>query len=51
MEFNTFRQTLMQVPAQIIRRSRQLVYRLLSYRESMEPLLLIHANLSRPLRC
>lgn len=51
MEFSTFRQTLMQVPAQIIRRSRQLVYRLLSYRESMEPLLLIHANLSRPLRC
>lgn len=51
MEFNTFRQTLMQVPAQIIRRSRQLIYRLLSYRESMEPLLLIHASLSRPLRC
>lgn len=47
MEFNTFRQTLMQVPAQIIRRSRRLVYRLLSYRETMEPLLLIHASLIR----
>ena len=51
MEFQTFCQTLMQVPAQIIRQSRQLVYRLLSYRASMEPLLLIHSNLRHPLRC
>ena len=51
MDFHTFRQCLIQIPAQIIRRSRQLIYRLLSYRESMEPLLLIHANLCRPLRC
>jgi hypothetical protein len=51
MDFKTFCQTLMQVPTQIIKRSRQLVYRLLSYRESMEPLLLIHDNISRPLRC
>ena len=33
MDFKTFCQTLMQVPAQIISRSRQLVYRLLSYRQ------------------
>ena len=51
MDFHTFRQCLIQIPAQIIRRSRQLIYRLLSYRESMEPLFLIHANLCRPLRC
>jgi len=51
MDFATFRQCLIQIPAQIIRRSRQLIYRLLSYRESMEPLLLIHANVCRPLRC
>ena len=51
MDFHTFCQRLIQIPAQIIRRSRQLVYRLLSYRESMEPLLLIHDNLSRPMRC
>lgn len=51
MDFHTFRQCLIQIPAQIIRRSRQLIYRLLSYRVSMEPLLLIHANLCRPLRC
>ena len=51
MDFTTYCQTLMQIPAQIIRRSRQLIYRLLSYRPSMEPLLLIHESLSRPLRC
>jgi hypothetical protein len=51
MDFHTFCQRLIQIPAQIIRRSRQLIYRLLSYRESMEPLFLIHANVCRPLRC
>jgi hypothetical protein len=51
MDFHTFCQRLIQIPAQIIRRSRQLIYRLLSYRESMEPLLLIHANACRPFRC
>jgi hypothetical protein len=51
MDFKTFCQTLIHIPAQIIRRSRRLVYRLLSYRPSMEPLLLIHENLRRPLRC
>lgn len=50
MDFKTFCQTLIQVPAQIIRRARRLAYRLLSYRPSMEPLLLIHENLCRPLR-
>lgn len=51
MDFLTFCQSLIQVPAQIIRRSRQLIYRILTYRESMEPLLLLHHNLARPLRC
>ena len=51
MDFQTFCQTLIQVPAQIIRQSRRLIYRLQSYRPSMEPLLLIHDNLCRPLRC
>ena len=51
MDFKTYCQTFMQIPAQIIRRSRQLVYRLLSYRPSMEPLLLIHESIRHPLRC
>lgn len=51
MEFHTFRQTLMQIPAQIVRQSRRLIYRLLSYRPSLEPLFFIHESLRRPLRC
>lgn len=50
MEFRTFCQTLIQIPAQIIRRSRQLIYRLQSYRESVDQLFLIQENL-RPLQC
>ena len=51
MDFHTFCQRVIQIPAQIIRRSRQLVYRLLSYRASMDPLFLIYASVMRPLRC
>lgn len=51
MEFRTFCQTPMKIPAQIIRGSRRLIYRLSSYRPTMESLLLLHANLSRPLGC
>ena len=51
MEFQTYLQTIIQIPSQIIRTSRRLIYRLLSYRESVETLLLIHENASRPLLC
>lgn len=51
MEFQTFLQTIIQIPAQIIRTARRLIYRILSYRESVEVLLLIHENTTRPLRC
>jgi hypothetical protein len=51
MDFTTFRDRLLMVPAQIIRRSRSLVYRLLSYRPSVDWLLLIDRNVRRPLRC
>jgi len=51
MDFQTFRQTIIQVAAQIIRQARKLIYRLLTYQPSMEPLLLIFANTCRPLRC
>lgn len=44
MEFRTFCQTLIQIPAQIIRRARQTVYRLLTYRPSVDDLFLIRAN-------
>lgn len=51
MEFATFRTQVMDYPAQIIRRSRSLVYRLLTYRPSIEILLTIHSHVRRPLRC
>ena len=51
MDFTTFRDRVLMVPAQIIRRSRTLVYRLLSYRPSVDWLLLIDRHVHRPLRC
>ncbi|QDU89006.1 hypothetical protein Pla175_23910 [Pirellulimonas nuda] len=51
MDFTTFRDRVLMVPAQVIRRGRSLVYRLLSYRPSVDALLLIHNNTRRPLRC
>ena len=51
MDFTTFRDRVLMVPAQIIRRGRSLVYRLLSYRPSVDLLLLIDNNVRRPLRC
>jgi hypothetical protein len=51
MDFTTFRDRVLMVPAQIIRRSRSLMYRLLSYRPSVDWLLLIDRDVRRPLRC
>lgn len=51
MDFTTFRDRLLMIPAQIIRGSRTRVYRLLSYRPSVDWLLLIARNVRRPLRC
>jgi hypothetical protein len=51
MEFATFCNAFMQLPAQLIRTSRQLIYRLLTYRPSVDELLLMQAHIRRPLRC
>lgn len=51
MEFATFLNAFMQVPAQVIRSARRLVYRLLTYRPSVDALLLMHERIRRPLRC
>ena len=51
MEFHTFRQAIIDIPAQIIRTSRRLIYRLLSFREAVEHLMIMHEHISRPLRC
>jgi len=51
MDFTTFRDRILMVPAQIVRTARKLVYRLLSYRPSVDLLFLITAGAQRPLRC
>ena len=51
MDFSTFRQKFMMIPAQIIRRARSTIYRVLAWSESLADLLLIHSQLNRPLRC
>lgn len=51
MDFTTFRERILMVPAQIIRSSRRLVYRLLSYRPSVDTLLLIDSHVRYPLKC
>ncbi len=50
MDFSSFRDRVLQVPAQIIRQGRRLIYRLLSYRPGVELMLLCHEQLRRPLR-
>ncbi len=50
MDFSSFRDRVIQVPAQIIRHGRQLIYRLLSYRPGVELMLVCQEQLRRPLR-
>ena len=50
MEFATYLNSLMQIPAQIIRSSRQTTFRLLSYRPSVDCLMMLHDHIRLPLR-
>ncbi|MEM9365305.1 MAG: hypothetical protein AAGD07_04855, partial [Planctomycetota bacterium] len=51
MEFGTYLHSLMLIPAQVIRRARSRVFRLLTYRPSVELLFTLHDHKSLPLRC
>jgi len=51
MEFSTYLNTLMLIPAQVIRSSRQLRLRLLAYRPSVDCLLTLSDHIAMPLRC
>ena len=51
MEFRTFVNSLIRVPAQILRTGRQLVIRLLAWNEWQQVFLKLAARLSHPLRC
>lgn len=50
MEFATFLNSLMLIPAQVIRSARQAVFRVLTYRPSVDCLLMLHDHIARPLR-
>ena len=51
MEFKTFLNAFMRVPCQIVRQSRKIIYRLLSWNPWQEALFRIMDVLSKPLRC
>jgi len=51
MEFRTFVNSLIRVPAQIVRTGRRLVVRLLNWNEWQPVVLTLAARLCRPLRC
>lgn len=50
MEFATYLNSLISIPAQIIRSARQTVFRLLTYRPTVDCLLMLHDHIRRPLR-
>jgi hypothetical protein len=51
MEFSTYLNSLMLIPAQVIRSARQLRLRLLAYRPSVDCLLTLSDHIGMPLRC
>jgi len=50
MEFATYLNSLMLIPAQVIRSARQTTFRLLSYRPTVDCLLILHRHIAMPLR-
>jgi Transposase DDE domain group 1 len=51
MDFSTFRQTMIQIPAQIIRSARRLIYRLLAWSPGLKTLFRLSECVSQPLLC
>lgn len=51
MEFSTFRQAMINIPAQIIRGGRRLIYRILAWNQWQPTFFRLWAQLQRPLRC
>ena len=51
MEFATFLNSLMLIPAQVIKSARQRTFRLLTYRPSVDLLFTLHDHAGMPLRC
>jgi hypothetical protein len=51
MEFATYRQAMINIPAQIVRGGRRLIYRLLSWNRWQEVFFRLWSQLQKPLRC
>ncbi len=51
MDFTTFRQAMINIPAQIVRTGRRIVYRLLSWNRWQPTFFRLWAQLNKPLRC
>ena len=51
MEFWTYLNSLILIPAQVIRKSRQRIFRLLTYRPTVDLLITMHDHIALPLRC
>ncbi len=51
MEFATYLNSVLLIPAQVVRTARQTLYRLLTYRPSVDLLLTLHAQVSAARRC
>ena len=51
MEFWTYMNSLILLPAQVVRTARQRVFRLLTYRPSVDLLMTMHDHIAMPLRC
>ncbi len=49
MDFSTFRQNMILIPAQILRSSRRLIYRILTWTPSLETFFSLHESVSQPL--
>jgi len=50
MDFSAFRQSVIQIPAQILTSGRRLIYRILTWTPSLEILFYLHDSVNRPLR-
>ena len=51
IEFSTYLNTVMMFPAQVIRSARRRLFRILTYRPSLDLVFLLHDHIRQPLRC
>ena len=50
-DFQTYRQSLIMIPAQIVKQARRLIYRFLTWTQGLDDLFEVQSHISKPLRC